>query len=175
MFVSSVGNTLAVRTIRVYLSGVKYYCLKLGQNLDLNGMEGLKMIIRGIKRMQGNSMVRPLRNPIEIHQLILLADLLRKYYCTTDYEMLMAALLLGYFGLLRCSEFTAETECRYERGSTLTKSDISFHTTGLRMYVNIKASKTDPFRVRTIVTIPILASTICPVLVMLRYIYYTCR
>ena len=55
------------------------------------------MIIRGIKRTQGNSMTRPLRNPIEIHHLILLQARLRKYYCTTDYYMLMAAILLGFF------------------------------------------------------------------------------
>ena len=40
------------------------------------------------------------------------------------------------------------------------------------MYVNIKGSKTDPFRVGTVITIPSMASTLCPVLAMLRYIIH---
>ena len=83
--------------------------------------------------------------------------------------MLMAALTLAYFGLLRCSEFTSPKVDQFD-STTLTRGDIHLEQSGRYLKVRIKASKTDPFRVGATVTIPKLRSRICPVAFMANYI-----
>ena len=84
--------------------------------------------------------------------------------------MLWAALTLAFFGFLRVSEFTSGGE--FNPHSHLSPSDIVFKPSRLNpnyMQINIKVSKTDPFRSGIKLAIGKTGSTICPVQAMLKY------
>ena len=170
MFVSSAAMRLSYATMKTYLCGVRHYCLMAGMDIDLKNMEGLKVVMRGIKRQQGRDRIRAKRQPIEIEHLLRISNRLRGTLNMDDFYMIMAALTLGFFGLLRSAEFTADTKSKLDRSITLTRRDISFNVDCTCMSVNIKVSKTDPFREGTVITLPKLNNILCPVRAMVRYL-----
>ena len=172
MFVSSVAMRLSFATIKTYLCGVRHYSLMVGRDIDLKNMEGLKVVMRGIKRQQGKDRKRAKRQPIKIEHLLRISNRLRGTLNIEDYYMIMAALTLGFFGLLRSAEFTADTKSKFDRSTTLTRRDISFNEDSTCMSVNIKVSKTDPFREGTVIKLPKLHNILCPVRAMVRYLKY---
>ena len=85
--------------------------------------------------------------------------------------MLWAALTLAFFGFLIVSEFTSGGKLNPH--CHLSPSDSGFGPSKRNlncMQVNIKVSKTDPFRSGIKLTIGKTGSTICPVQAMLKYL-----
>jgi len=68
-------------------------------------------------------------------------------YSEGNRALLQEAILLPFFWMLRVSEFTCLSRNRFDAEVDLLVSDITFNTKGTLMFVRIKASKTDPFRV----------------------------
>ena len=85
--------------------------------------------------------------------------------------MLWVALTLAFFGFLRVSEFTSGG--KFNPHCHLSPSDIVSRPSKLNpnyMQVNIKVSKTEPFRSGIKLIIDKTGSTICHVQAMLEYL-----
>ena len=170
-FVSSIGSKVSFETIKVYLSGLRYHSLLAGHNVRIQNMDGLIFVLRGIRRVQGKSMVRRKRDPILPHHIRTLGRYLSQNQSPRDYVMIMAAITLAFFGLLRSSEYTSIGSRHYDKDITLYKEDISFNENMSVMTIHVKGSKTDPFREGTNIVIPRINSDICPINFMIRYLH----
>ena len=60
--------------------------------------------------------------------------------------MLRVAVSLAFFGMLRSAEYTSPSQVFWDPQVHLGSSDVHFKRGG-KVVINIKASKTDPFRV----------------------------
>ena len=128
-------------------------------------MARLKLTLRGIRKVHTN----PKRNriPLTADMMYRLVDKLQQG-TLGKYEdaLLTAAVCLGFFGALRCSEFTG-ADCGVVLG------DIAFmHDEKLdRNYVllNLRVSKTDPYRLGCKIFLYETGYTLCPYQSLLLY------
>ena len=167
-FATYMARFVKADTIKVYLAAIRYLHIINGHNLNLQSFLRLQYVIKGIKCSQGGGGGKWTRLPITLTHLRLFQLLLSKQ--TFDNTMLWAALTLAFFGFLRVSEFTSRG--KFNPHSHLSPSDIVFKPSRLNpnyMQINIKVSKTDPFRSGIKLTIGKTGSTICPVQAMLKY------
>ena len=88
-----------------------------------------------------------------------------------DAMMLWAALCLCFFGFLRSGEIVCLTEFSFDPQAHLAFSDVAVddRTTPSALRVQIKESKTDPFRQGVSVHIGSTGEALCPVTALLRY------
>jgi len=128
----------------------------------------LRYVLRGIRRIQGNTLRRPLRNPITIAHILLGLDL--------DFSLLHLSLLTtrqygtAFFGLLRVSEFTCPGYT-FDASSHLSREDVSFNRNHSILYIKVKASKTDPFCESVIIRLAAIRDhKLCPVAAMHSYL-----
>ena len=166
-FAVYLAKTLKVGTIKTYLAGVRNMHILNGYDLPLRAFIRLQYVLRGIKCVQGVS--KRVRLPITIHHLGMFDLFLPRSH--SDNKMIWAAFTLAFFGFLRISEFTCNT--RFNPRLHLTSSDIKFipsPTFPQYMRVEIKASKTDPFRKGMYLIIGQTSQTICPVRAMKEYL-----
>ena len=82
--------------------------------------------------------------------------------------MLWAAVTTSFFGFLRSSEYCSPQTQKYDPETTLLFEDITYKQ--FNLYINIKASKTDPFREGCTVCLSPSNAPICPVRNLLNYI-----
>ena len=170
-YVVSMSNRLAFRSIKVYLSGVQFCSILIGSDVQLSTFTRLFYTLRGIRRLQGSRFNRPRRIPISYNQLLLLhCRLGLQSYTSYEILMLRCATALAYFGLLRCSEYTSFRRSWFDPDSTLLVTDISFNRDYSIMFVHIKSSKTDPFRVGCTIRVAAVSSPACPVRLMRAYL-----
>ena len=91
-----------------------------------------------------------------------------------DTSMLWAACCLAFFGFLRVGELTSPNETDYDPRVHLNSSDISFdhptYASPSMMSVQIKQSKTDPFRQGVSLTLGRTYKDLCPVASMVAYL-----
>lgn len=169
--VASAQRNLSYRTIKVYLFGIQFHSLLHGHNVKISSMHYLYYILRGIRRIQGNSLIRPKRRPITVpHLRIMLTFLQSCQFSEMDKLMWHCVIVLAFFGFLRVSEFTCSSNS-FTSEVHLAPQDISFNHNFSIMYVKIKASKTDPFRSGcTIRLAAIPHDALCPVHSMRRYL-----
>ena len=92
----------------------------------------------------------------------------------TSYDkiMLWGAVCACFFGFLRSSEITVPTLAGYEAGTHLSMADVTVDVPALPQVIrlNIKASKTDPFRQGVSVYLGRTGNTLCPLVAMLSYL-----
>jgi len=81
-------------------------------------------------------------------------------------RLMEAACLVAFYGFLRCGEFTCATVV-FDPQSNLTMLDVSLRDTYVS--INLKASKTDPFRAGYQVLLYKNDSELCPVRAVSRY------
>ena len=86
--------------------------------------------------------------------------------------MLWAACCLAFFGFLRVSEFTTPTLTDYDPSVHLSLQDISVDNRDNPnvLKINIKQSKTDPFRQGVQVYLGATNTEVCPILGILPYL-----
>ena len=77
-----------------------------------------------------------------------------------------------FFGFLRSGEITVPTLAGYEAGTHLSMADVTVDVPALPQVIrlNIKASKTDPFRQGVSVYLGRTGNTLCPLVAMLSYL-----
>ena len=170
-FVTSARHRLAFKTIKVYLAAVQYQSAVLGFPLTIASMVRIQYVLKGIRRLQGSEFTRLLRPQITIEHL----KTLQRYFKTSvspqvDGDMMSAAALLAFFGLLRASEYLADTPRSYDRLCNLQVQHICFAPDLKSLKVCIPQSKTDPFRMGQQVTIWSTGNELCPVKAILRYV-----
>jgi len=154
---------LSYKTIRVYLFGVQYHSLLRGFPIKISSMNYLYYSLRGIRRTQGNSLTRPPRSPITIsHLWSMYAFLASSHFTPHDKSLWRCMVVLAFFGLFRVSEFTCVAP--FDISIHLSPADISFNSAFSMMYINLKASKTDPFRSGCVIRLAsIPGHELCPV------------
>ena len=151
---------LAYRTLKIYLAGIIRMHIEAGYSNTIRDDCLLQCTLKGIKRIHGE--VANTRLPITIEVMRILKDSLMKSnnYTKPDKHMLWAAYTLAFFAFLRVSEFTAPSSSRFDPVNTLLGSDVNINKD---LEVNIKMSKTDPFRQGCSITVAPSGSEICAV------------
>ena len=144
MFATFLAKTVQHASIKVYLSGVRALHIDQGFSHPLAGCLRLRRVLRGMKRCQGSPVAS--RLPITDDLMLVIWNSLD--LSLPDHSMFWAASCLGYFGLLRASEFTVPNLTSFSPSLHLSVQDISVDSmvSPSCMRVNMKGSKTDPFR-----------------------------
>ena len=169
--VASAHRSLSYQSIKVYLFGVQFHSLLHGYPVKMMSMTYLYYTLRGVRRIQGNTLVRPSRNPITIPNLwSMLAFLSCSKFSIHDKAMWHCLVVTAFFGLLRVSEFTCDSN-NFDSAFHLSPEDVTFNSEHTIMYIKIKESKTDPFRSGcTIRLAAIKKHMLCPVTAMRKYL-----
>jgi len=170
-FVTSLSSRVAYRTIKVYLSGIHYHTIILNYQPSLHTFHRLYYVLRGIRRTQGNQFSRPPRQPITIANMHSLVQFLTNSNLNGhDQAMVKFAISLAFFGMLRSAEYTTQTQSRYDPTVNLMINDILLSASHQVLVVNIKASKTDPFKVGQTIRIGATNNQLCPILLYRTFI-----
>ena len=163
LFATYLAPTMSHKNISQHLAGVKYHTHVSGYDLDVNSYPRLYRLLRGIRRSQGARYNKPARIPITPPLLSTLGrNLWNSSTIFHDKVMLWAAMLTAFYGFLRISEYTSSHVRSYDPSSTLCYEDVKMisHST---IQIQIKASKTDPFRLGVNIQLHRNNSTLCPV------------
>ena len=169
-FVTSLCGRVGAKTMRVYLYGVQYWATLQGYATNIAEMTRLPYVIRGIRRWQGAAHTRAVRHPITLPLLHAILKYIDRNYVLNDRLMYRAAVLLAFFGMLRVSEFTAPSRTTFDPLLHLTNNDISFTDAFHIVCIQIKSSKTDPFRLGVTVRVGTTQDSLCPVSAMSQYL-----
>ena len=142
LFISYLGSEkVSYKTIKSYLSAVRHLHISFG--LPFVGISPRShLLIRGIKRTQGDARVR---SRLPITPTILRSIKLSLALKPLDYDnrLYWAAMCLGFFGFLRCGEFTVPDGQAFDSSVHLAVGDVVVDS-GLcpvGISVHIKASK----------------------------------
>lgn len=163
------------RTIKAYLSGIR--CLQIQKSLGnpfIGGsMPRLECVLTGIKRVEARSGDLPrTRLPITMGIMKRLKDVWTATPLQPDHIMFWAAACTGFFGFLRAGEFTVPSPEAYDPDVHLNLSDVAIdsHSDPSIVRLQIKQSKTDPFRQGVDIFLGRTGSAICPVQALICYI-----
>ena len=180
MFVTHCATSLGLSysTIKQYLNGIRYHCVKLaGFNPLLTDagvtLNKLQLVMRGIRKTEVK-FNRQVRMPVTSFVLGRLINLLNGGVFGPYMDSLMkAACSLAFFAFLRCGEFTTQAQS-FDAQNDLCYSDITVvtHEAGQleKMYLKIKVSKADPFRQGCTIVLFTTATDTCPVQNMVHFL-----
>ena len=168
LFVTYLADTIQYSSIKVYLSAVRALHIEQGFPNPLVDCPRLHRVVRGIKRTQGSSTAQ--RLPITDSILLVIYKSLD--LSNRDHLTFWAACLLGYFGFLRSSEFSVPSLAAFSPSVHLSVADIAVDSVQFPscLRINIKASKTDPFRKGCYVHIGRGNTPLCAIEAMLAYL-----
>ena len=169
-FCVSLYARVSHKAIKVYLCGVQFWSKMNGCSVLIKNMPRLEYVTKAIRRAQGGRFTRPERPPITWHMLRRICAFLSHTESSFDRDMLTAAVLLAYFGLLRVSEYTSPSSVSFDGSSHLAVSDVVVNWERRVALVTIKMSKTDPFRAGVTVRVGVLSHYLCPVHALVRYL-----
>lgn len=175
-FVAFLGSQgLKHVSVKSYLSAVRHAQIAGGfpdpfKNADLSRLE---CVLKGLKRQQAHrrTPTNP-RLPITPDILRSLKQLWDPKAGDLDTAMLWAACTLGFFGFLRCGEFTCQSKQAYDPGCHLSLGDVAIDqpVNPSLMRVTLKQSKTDPFRQGVDIFLGATGTSLCPVMAMVAYL-----
>lgn len=164
-FVSYCDSSLNLRhaTIKLYLCGVRFYFMKHCGFSPLENDAGgqlacLKTIMNGIKKKQGvSTKIRlPITTPILRNMCRYLQISILSHF---NALMIKTACIFAFFGFLRCGEFTVLNT--FDEQSNLCYNDVTVKNDVV--YINLKRSKTDPFRKGVTIQLHKTGNELCPV------------
>lgn len=168
LFATFLARTVQHSTIKVYMSAVRSLHIEQGCPDPLLNCLRLQRVLRGIKRSQGDSAAR--RLPVTDTVMLLIVKALD--LTLPDYCMFWAACNLAYFGFLRSAEFTVPNLASFSSDIHLGLADVAVDSTvnPSCLRINIKASKTDPFRKGCSIHIGRGSSPLCAIQSLLAYL-----
>ena len=141
---------LKFRTMKVYLSAVRFLHIKEGREDSFRGtLSTLQYTLQGVKREEGSGgSTSRVRLPIGPSILKKIKTVWQNQGPNPDKVMLWAAVCLGFFGFLRAGEMTVPSDSDFDPATHLTRKDIAVDNPEKPevLRVTIKQSKTDPFR-----------------------------
>ena len=161
------------QTIKSYLSAVRHF--QLMQGTPPGSLDGarprLQLMLRGIKRATST---KPLKARLPITPFILrqVWRAANKNEPSQDTLMLWAAMNMCFFGFLRAGEVCTPSGASYDPSWHLCVQDLALdsHINPTKLFVTIKASKTDPFRQGSTVTLGKTDRLLCPISAILPYV-----
>ena len=161
------------QTIKCYLSAVRH--LHIVQGSPSSALEGarprLQLLLRGIRRATAD---KPGRSRLPITPTILrrVWQVVKAPPHSHDRAMLWAAMNTCFFGFLRAGEICAPTASSFDPSWHLCVGDVALdsHAAPSKIYITIKASKTDPFRQGVTITLGKTSHVLCPMTAILPYL-----
>ena len=157
IWAAELGNSggTKVATIKLYLTGLRSYCVDLGldsEHIAIFEHPRLQRIVRGIKTFHAAREAAPVRERLPITRDILLRLLATLNQRSHRGATLYAAFCLAFAAFLRIGEFTWEAH-QWVAGDFAswhaTRRPITFgfkdDQTLDRLFFTLPASKTDPF------------------------------
>ena len=175
-FVSHLADEgLKHRTIKTYLSGVRYHQIRSGYSDPFQGtlLPRLDYVMKGIKRHQAKAGVKiRTRLPITPSLLRQLKGVWSQSGGARDTKLIWAACCLCFFGFLRAGEMTVPGDSEYDPQAHLSLGDIALddNRRPSLVRVTIKQSKTDPFRKGIDIFVGRTGTDLCPVAALLGYL-----
>ena len=174
-YVACLANSnLKHQTIKCYLSGVRHLQIMGGFSDPFEqSMPLLEYVLRGIKSDQAKKGMTAVRTRLPITPSIMqqLRLVWERDPGNCDHIMLWAACCTCFFGFLRSGEITVPSAGEYDPGAHLSYGDVMLDSreSPTMAQVNIKASKTDPFRKGVSIYIGRTNNGLCPVAALAAY------
>ncbi len=165
------GEGLMAGTVKCYLSAVRHTQIALGLgDPHVSAMPQLEYVIKGLKKKTAGRSSRdrrPITPPI-------LRQLKRVWESAADQfnaAMLWAASCMCFFGFLRSGEVVVPSDSGFDATVHLAYGDVKLDNVASPRYlvVQIKASKTDPFRKGVSIYLGRTDADLCPVAAVLSY------
>ena len=154
----------------MYLCGVQYWSKLQGGTTLIKKMPRLHYVKTAIRRVQGSMYNKPARTPVSWHMLERICAFIACTESAHDADMLTSAVLLAFFALLRVSEYTTPSSSTFDESIHHSVSDVAVIWTRRIATINIKVSKTDPFREGVCLKVGMLGHYLCPVRALARYL-----
>ena len=108
LFVTNLAESVSFKTLKLYLSAVKFQNMELGFRDSMSKMTQLQLTLRGIKRTLGAHGSRKPRLPISIVTMRLLKRYIFMSKLTNHNKLMFwSACTLAFFGFLRSSEYVS--------------------------------------------------------------------
>ncbi len=169
-FAAALSRHLSPGNVQVYLAAVGAIHRQLGLRDPTRRNPTLKVVLQGLKRTAALASTRPPRLPVNAKLLRRLLPEIQSARTTDSHDraMLQAALLFGFFGFLRISEFTVPSRSRFDPRLHSTVKDIQITQGSLTF--RLKHSKTDQLAKGTHITLGPTNDSLCPVTAIRRYI-----
>ena len=179
LFASHIGTTSSYSNIKVHLAAIKYFAEIHGytnHHQPLHTFKRLYLVLRGIKRSHGKRFAKQKRAPVTPNLLRMIK--FKLFNSSKHYEdkcMIWSAMLVAFFGFLRVSEFTSTHVKSFNHHTTLCFEDVHLikdsNNKVIRISIDIKASKTDPFRLGTTIRLSANGSQLCPVAALVQFLH----
>lgn len=164
------SRRVGYKTIKVYLCGVQLASRLRGHAAVISDMPRLYYLLRGIRRSQGRTHMRPRRIPVTIPQLRSILRFTAGNFRIFDRDMLTAALLLAFFGMLRISEYTVPASGQFDPFQHLGPNDIRINWFRQSASIYLRQSKSDPFREGVTVRVAATGNDLCPLRALTIYL-----
>ena len=174
LFITSISN-VSYSSLKIHLAAIKYQAEVHGYSIPNNSLHRLYLLLHGIKRSQGNRNKKPKRLPITPTLLkAMLKNLFNSSRSYIDKIMIRSAFLTAFFGFLRVSEYTSLHVRSFDPETTLTLQDLKIKNYNHKQVIeiNIKSSKTDPFRSGALIKLTPNYTELCPVKALLHLIHH---
>ena len=158
-------------TVKSYLAAVRHSQIAIGLgDPHMSDMPQLEYVVKGLKKKTAGAPQRtrlPITPPV-MHQL---KEFWARRPNRQDAVMLWAASCLCFFGFLRIGEAVVPADNEYDPQVHLNFEDARVNSTASPEWtaVQIKASKTDPFRKGVTIYLGVTGKEVCPVAAMLGY------
>ena len=153
-------------TIKLYLAGIRHFCIRLDGYDPVANVVRLPLILRGVQKSQSN--ITQERLPITTDILKDLCFMLSKGVFSPFLDlMLESAFKMAFFGFLRCGEFTCKSH--FDSSHIAKIQDISLDSDQRSYIFNLRSSKCDPFNKGVKITI-FENNMFMPVQTMVRYL-----
>ena len=166
---TDLAQSWAHSTISTYLAGVRHLHIINGVGNPLEGKLQLQLVLKGVHRIKPQkSCPRLPITPLILATIKAALD----GQATFDDIMLWAACCVGFFGFMRCGEFTVAAAATYDSSKHLSVRDVAVdnHTDPTMIAVTLRYSKTDQFGAGTTVHLGRTATSICPVSALFNYL-----
>ncbi len=169
LFVTYLSTFSSYSNVKSFLAALRYKSIMDTSTSPIPTFQKLYYVVRGIKRTQGNTRKRTPRAPVttnilkDVHEYLMHSD-----FVYPDKVMMWSAILVAFFGFLRVSEYTSSHKTKFDYQTTLMLSDLHLNEREARL--DIKASKTDPFRQGVTISIASNDSTLCLIGALSNYI-----
>lgn len=162
---------LRYQTVKTYLAAVRH--MQISHEMGdpkIGSMARLELVVRGMKREQAGLPTRA-RLPITPEILNRIQQHWKGRWEEWDVVMLWAAMTLCFYGFLRAGEVVVPSDTGFDPAQHLTYDDIAVDSKQQPSFitVNIKQSKTDPFRKGVTIVVGRAVGPLCPLVAVLTY------
>ena len=163
---------LQYSTIKLYLCGIRYKYLQSSFRDPLETENGtplprLAYILNSVKKQQKPTNNNRLPITFEILEKIILC--LRQGVFNPFLDLMLETVCtIGFYGFMRCGEFTVLKAINFDPSVNLCLGDILFQKDVA--VLKLKQSKTDPFRKGINIQLHQVQNHICPYKILIKYL-----